>query len=155
MKIAVLSLLLSIAPAHCFWDFGHIYVPRIAYDELQRTEAGRMAVQRANDLLAIYSSARPDMTPSEKYMPFVECGRYADEIREDPAKDGNWQFFWHFVDTGYFDQDGSYPDYPNFKKEEDSIDKAIPFIVSWLKNEGHYRNSFVYEEMMRRYPTED
>jgi hypothetical protein len=58
--------------------------------------------------------------------------RFADEIREDPSKDGNWQFFWHFVDTGFFDQGGSYPDYPNFKKEVESIDKAIPYIINWL-----------------------
>ncbi len=89
-------------------------------------------MDRANSLLAVYTRARPDMTPSEKFMPFVECGRFADEIREDPAKDGNWQFFWHFVDTGYFDQGGSYADFPNFKKEVESIDKAIPQIINWL-----------------------
>jgi hypothetical protein len=129
---SLLSLSILLPFARCFWDFGHIYLPRIAYDELQKTEQGRIAVDRANSLLGVYTRARPEMTPSEKFMPFVECGRFADEIREDPAKDGNWQFFWHFVDTGFFDQGGSYPDYPNFKKEVESIDKAIPYIINWL-----------------------
>jgi hypothetical protein len=57
------------------------------------------------------------MTPSERDHPFVECGRFADEIRMDPAKNGTWQFNWHFVDTPYFDQGGNVNDYPNFKKE--------------------------------------
>ena len=79
-----------------------------------KTAEGRIALGRANEVLSIYKKKRPDMTPSEDNYPFVECGRFADEIREDPKKDGNWQFYWHFVDTGFFDQGGQPKDYPGF-----------------------------------------
>ena len=55
-----------------------------------KTPEGRIALGRANDFLSVYKKKRPDMTPSEYNYPFVECGRFADEIREDPKKDGNW-----------------------------------------------------------------
>ena len=95
------------------------------------------------------------MTNSERNHPFVECGRFADEIRVDPAKDGIWQYFWHFVDTGYFNEGGSYTDFPDFKIEKDSINLAIPYIMNWLTRKGDYQSTFVYKEMIKRYPTED
>ena len=102
ISLAVFTVLVGSSSA--FWDFGHSYVPKIAQDELLKTPEGRIALGRANDFLSVYKKKRPDMTPSEDNYPFVECGRFADEIREDPKKNGNWQFYWHFVDTGFFDQ---------------------------------------------------
>jgi hypothetical protein len=99
-------------------------------------------------LLRVYSNAHPDMTPSEVSYPFVECGRFADEIREDPKKNGNWLFYWHFVDIGYYDQGGGPKEYPGFVQEPDSIDKAIPFIMDWLMRKGDYKKNFVYETMI-------
>ena len=55
------------------------------------------------------------MTPSEGNYPFVECGRFADEIKDDPAKNGTWQVPWHFINIPYFDQGGNQNDFPNFK----------------------------------------
>ena len=101
MKLAV--LLLHLGTCLAFWDYGHTYVPKIAQEELMKTPEGRIALGRDNEVLSIYKKNRPDMTPSEGNYPFVECGRFADEIREDPKKNGNWQFYWHFVDTGFFD----------------------------------------------------
>lgn len=37
--------------------------------------------------------------------------------------------------------------------DTDSIDKAIPDIINWIKNDGSYKNSFVYETMSSKLPS--
>lgn len=63
---------------HAFWEFGHIFVARAAHDMLQSTREGRHALDKANQVLKVYSSARPDMIRSELNYPFVECATFAD-----------------------------------------------------------------------------
>lgn len=121
-----------------------LIVARIAFDKLQSTSQGQVALAKANSLLKVYSSSHPSMTGLEGNYPFVECATFADEIK---AKGGSWQSGWHFVDTPYFDKGGSEKDYPNFKPDADSIDKAIPSIQEWISNTGSYKNSFVYTTM--------
>ena len=87
------------------------------------------------------------MTTLEGNYPFVECATFADEIK---AKGGSWQSGWHFVDTPYFDKGGSEKDYPNFKPDADSIDKAIPSLQEWISNSGNYKSSFVYTTMQEQ-----
>ena len=110
-------------------------VARIAFDKLQSTSQGQVALAKANSLLKVYSSSHPSMTNLEGNYPFVECATFADEIK---AKGGSWQSGWHFVDTPYFDKGGSEKDYPNFKPDPNSIDKAIPSLQEWISNSGSY-----------------
>jgi hypothetical protein len=39
---------LLITCSHAFWEFGHIFVARAAYDMLQSTRDGRHALDKAN-----------------------------------------------------------------------------------------------------------
>jgi hypothetical protein len=71
----------------------------------------------------------------------VECATFADEIK---PKSGGFQSGWHFVDLPYLDQGCTLKEYPGFVLDTDSIDKAIPAIVDWLKGNANYQNSFVY-----------
>lgn len=143
MPALVLALFLGHATA--FWQYGHLFVARIAYDKLQFSKDGQAALAKANDLLKVYSSSHPDMTNLEGAYPFVECATFADEIK---AKGGTWQSGWHFVDQPYLDEGGSINDYPGFKFDKDSIDLAIPDIIQWLSNDGTaYKDSFVYTTM--------
>jgi len=94
------SLLMGFTNA--FWEFGHIFVARVAHDMLQSTRDGRVALAKANDLLRVYSSANPSMIRSELNYPFVECATFADQIKEKGI-DWKWQNGWHFIDTPYLD----------------------------------------------------
>ena len=122
---------------------------KIAYDKLSSTSQGQIALDRANDLLDVYSSTNKGMTPHEGAFPFVECATFADEIK---AKGGRFQSSWHFVDTPYMDEGDSIGNYPNFKFEEESIDKVIPALIDMLSQSGEYQSSFVYKTMVRQLP---
>ncbi len=78
----------------------HHLVARIAQDHLEKTTAGKAALNKATQLLKVYSSNYPDMTRLEGSYPLVECSTFADEIK---AKGMSWQSGWHFVDTPYLD----------------------------------------------------
>lgn len=138
---AAVLLAVLCSQTHAFWQYGHLYVARVAYDHLQFTIQGRAALQGANDLLKIYKNARPDMIVSEGNYPFVECATFADEIKE---KNGTWQSNWHFIDTPYLDEGGSINDYPLFKFDNETVDKSINDIASWLTGKGDYKDTFVY-----------
>ena len=126
-------------------------VARIAYDHLDSTPQGKAALDKATQLLKVYSSKYPSMTNLEGSYPLVECATFADEIK---AKGGSWQSGWHFVDTPYLDQGGTIHDYPGFVEDPDSVDKAIPSIVDWLSNSGNdYKSSFVYTTMQQKLST--
>jgi hypothetical protein len=62
-------------------------VARIAFDKLESTSQGQVALAKANSLLKVYSSSNPSMTKLEGNYPFVECATFADEIK---AKGGSW-----------------------------------------------------------------
>ena len=64
-----------------------IIVARVAYDQLQFSNQGKTALNKANDLLKVYSSSNPSMTNLEGDYPFVECATFADEIK---AKGATW-----------------------------------------------------------------
>lgn len=145
-----LVLALFLGQAAAFWQYGHLFVARIAQDRLSFTKEGQAALAKANALLSVYSKARPDMTPNEADHAFVECATFADEIK---AKGGAWQSGWHFVDVPYLDQGGKIEDYPGFKFDEDSVDKAIPAVINWLSQTGDYTSSFVYETMSQQLST--
>jgi hypothetical protein len=100
--VALTSLFLGTTTA--FWEFGHIFVARVAYDQLQFSREGRDALAKANDLLRVYSSSNQSMIRSEHSYPFVECATFADQIKETGQK---WQNNWHFIDTPYLDEGGN------------------------------------------------
>jgi len=58
MPALVLALLVGQATA--FWQYGHLFVAKVAYDKLSFTKEGQQALTKANDLLRVYSSAHPD-----------------------------------------------------------------------------------------------
>jgi hypothetical protein len=149
-KSAVLVAALLLGQASAFWQYGHLFVAKIAYDKLSFTKEGQAALSAANDLLRVYSQSHPDMTSLEGSYPFVECSTFGDEIK---AKGGSWQSGWHFVDQPYLDEGGSINDYPGFKFDTDSIDLAIPHIINWLKGTGDYQSSFVYTTMASKLPS--
>ena len=62
-------------------------VARIAYDHLDSTPQGKAALDKATQLLKVYSSKYPSMTNLEGSYPLVECATFADEIK---AKGGSW-----------------------------------------------------------------
>ena len=86
-KTAALVLALFLGQATAFWQYGHLFVAKIAFDKLQFTKNGQDALNKANDLLRAYSNSHPDMTNLEGSYPFVECATFADEIK---AKGGSW-----------------------------------------------------------------
>jgi hypothetical protein len=107
-------------------------------------------LNRANDLLDVYSRTNKGMTPHEGSYPFVECATFADEIK---AKGGRFQSSWHFVDTPYLDTEGdSIGNYPLFKFEDESIDKVIPALIEMISESEDYQNSFFFTTMMRQLP---
>ena len=50
----------------------------------------------------------------------------------------------------WFDQGGDEEKYPDFKQNPHNLTYVIPQIVSWLRNESGYQESFVYQTMMKR-----
>ena len=84
---ALVGALLFAGKAAAFWDFGHFFVARVAYDQLQFSKEGQSALDKANSLLSIYAQAHPEMIVSEGAHPFVECATLADEIK---TKNGTW-----------------------------------------------------------------
>jgi len=60
-KTALKTLLtlssVALSSVHAFWEYGHIFVARVAYDQLKFSREGRDALQAANDLLRVYSSS--------------------------------------------------------------------------------------------------
>jgi hypothetical protein len=149
LKTAALVLVLILGQASAFWQYGHLFVSRIAYDKLGFTKEGQAALARTNDLLNVYSESHPDMTEHERNYPFVECSTFGDEIK---AKGGTWQSGWHFVDQPYLDEGGFINDYPGYKFDTESIDLVIAHIVNWLKGTGDYKSSFVYTTMTNKLP---
>ena len=75
------------------------------------------------------------MTPHEGSYQFVECATFADEIK---AKGGRFQSGWHFVDTPNMDEGDSIDNYPNFKLEEESIEKVIPALIDVLSESNEF-----------------
>lgn len=142
--IPALVVALLVGQATAFWQYGHLYVAKVAYDKLSFTKEGKSALDAATNLLKVYSNSHSDMTGLEGSYPFVECATFADEIK---AKGQTWQSGWHFVDEPYLDQGGSISDYPGFKFDTESIDLVIPALTNWLKGSGDYKNSFVYTTM--------
>ena len=71
-----------VGTTHAFWEYGHIFVARVAYDQLQFSREGRDALARANDLLKVYSSSNQSLIRSERNYPFVECSTFADQLKE-------------------------------------------------------------------------
>lgn len=135
---------LSVTSTQAFWEYGHIFVARVGYDQLSFSREGQEVLNRANTLLRVYSSEQPHMIRSELNYPFVECSTFADQLKEMGQK---WQSNWHFVDTPYLDQGGSLEDYPKFVYDPDSVVKAIEHIYAWLKGTGDYKNNFVYQNI--------
>jgi hypothetical protein len=89
MKTIILTLatVLLLTPINAFWQYGHLFVARVAYDKLSFSTEGKAALAKANQLLKVYADARPDMVNLEGAYPFVECATFADEIK---AKGGSW-----------------------------------------------------------------
>ena len=69
------------------------------------------ALDKANELLHIYSDANPTKTPKESEFPFVECATLADDIKRTG---GGYQSNWHFMDEAFLDQGGNIEDYDNY-----------------------------------------
>lgn len=152
LLLSALVIAIFIGKAAAFWQYGHLFVARVAYDKLSFSQPGKAALDKATQLLQVYSASNPSMTNLEGNYPFVECATFADEIK---AKGGTWQSGWHFVDQPYLDQGGSINDYPGFKFDTDSIDKAIPDIINWLSGNSasNYQSSFVYTTMQTQLPS--
>jgi len=83
-------------------------------------------------------NSNPAWTTSEKDHPFVECVTFADNIK---SKGGNYQSNWHFVDTPFYDGQGSF----NITEDPHNATDAISNIVSWIKKDGDYQNSYEYQ----------
>ena len=86
-SLAILSAALLISNASAFWQYGHLFVAKVAYDKLNFDKNGQAALSKANALLDVYSKGHKDMTNLEGSYPFVECATFADEIK---AKGGSW-----------------------------------------------------------------
>lgn len=56
-SVSAVLLPLIMGSVTAFWEFGHVFVARVAYDQLQFTREGRDALVKANDLLKVYSSS--------------------------------------------------------------------------------------------------
>jgi hypothetical protein len=52
----------SFGKATAFWQYGQLFVARIAYDDLQFLKVGQDALNKANQMLDIYAQAQPNMT---------------------------------------------------------------------------------------------
>jgi hypothetical protein len=42
---------MTVGSVHAFWEYGHIFVARVAYEQLQFSREGRDVLSKANDLL--------------------------------------------------------------------------------------------------------
>ncbi len=116
-------------------------VARIAYENLQKDDP--KALFEANKLLNVL----PHINSKEKDFPFVECASLADDIK---YKGGSWQSDWHFVDKPWLDQGGQPQDYPEFVNNWKNLTMAIPQIVDWLRLQNGYKESYVYQTMIKR-----
>ena len=101
------------------------------------------ALLQAKKLLSVL----PHINPKEKDFPFVECASLADDIK---YRGGSWQSDWHFVDKPWLDQGGKPEDYPEFVNNWKNLTMAIPQIVDWLRLQNGYKDSYVYQTMIKR-----
>ena len=46
---------MAVGSVRAFWEFGHIFVARVAYEQLQFSREGRDVLVKANDLLRVYT----------------------------------------------------------------------------------------------------
>ena len=69
---------IAVGSVHAFWEYGHIFVARVAYEQLQFSREGRDVLSKANDLLKVYSNSNQSTIRSELNYPFVECATFAD-----------------------------------------------------------------------------
>jgi hypothetical protein len=137
-----LAVGLLLDKAGALLKYGHFFVTRIAQDDMQFSKMGQDAFAKANQMLDIYAKAFPNITYLERDHRFVECSTFADEIK---PKGGAFQSSWHAVNLPYLDQGGTLDDYPEFVLDTETIDKAIPAIIDWLKGgDPNYQDSFVY-----------
>ena len=106
------------------------------------------ALAEANQLLELFiKDGNPHyQNAKEKDYPFVECATMADDIKYGV---GPWQSDWHFVDLPWFDHGGKPEDFPKFRSNPHNLTIVIPEIMAWLRNEPGYKESFVYDVMMK------
>lgn len=128
----MLVLVTFIGRSLTWWNDGHMLskksivfniflVAKIAYDILDKEDPS--ALESAEQLLKVLTDKDPSQTKSEKNYPFVECATFADEIK---GRGGYWQSDWHFADFPYFDEGGSWNDWPKFKEEPHNVTAIIP-----------------------------
>jgi hypothetical protein len=65
--------------AAAFYEFGHLVVARIAWDELQKTQRGKDSLSKATQLLHSISH-KPENEALGDWS-LVECATYADWIK--------------------------------------------------------------------------
>lgn len=87
-------------------------------------------------MLQTLSNSHSSLIVSEDSYPFVECSTFADEIK---SKGYSFQSNWHFVDIPYFDQGGSFEDYPQFQLDTNNITVIVPALIDWISGSGNYK----------------
>ena len=141
--ISTVSLAL-IQQAAAFYEYGHLVVARIAWDELQKTANGQNALNKATQLLHQISQKPDNEALGDKSV--VECATYADWIktRSMNGVKGDFQFNWHTVRNPLLDAGKSLKDYPEFHLVHDNVERAIPELVEWLKSTTNQCDDDVY-----------
>merc|ERR1712038_71469 len=65
--------------------------------------------------------------------PFTECATWADDIK---GKGYDFQSPWHFINTPYYDEEGtSAKDFPDFKMPDEDVVQALTDLSKFLKGE--------------------
>ena len=83
------------------------------------------------------------MKPLQKYYatlmknegnnPFTECATWADDIKGEGY---TFQSPWHFINTPYFDEDGtSEADFPEWSMPDEDVVQALDNLTKFLKGE--------------------
>mmetsp|Transcript_32932 Transcript_32932/g.50356 ORF Transcript_32932/g.50356 Transcript_32932/m.50356 type:complete len:150 (-) Transcript_32932:503-952(-) len=91
MKLFALALALGAVSA--WWDYGHMFVARIAYDHLLETNPSIVSkVEQTLQPMSYFNEHEQNHT-------FVECATFADDIK---LKGGTDQSAWHIVLQPYF-----------------------------------------------------
>lgn len=97
MKIlSALAFVGFASQANAWWNNGHMFTARIAYDLLEENHPEML--EKANGILANLSQFTQLETADHA---FVECATFPDKIKH---RGFGAQAHWHFIDTPFFDE---------------------------------------------------
>ena len=88
----------------------YLIVARRAQALLESNDSG--ALDKALEVLSYLKASQPTLTKDEDKHPFTECAVFADNMLNEGYSE---QFWWHFINQPYLDDEGStIEDYPDF-----------------------------------------